>query len=406
MKQDVQPQPVDTLYTIYDRSLNRITNDDSSMMAMINSNSGSSSPSTIVEINPGIIGPGDTTTQTNQAAGFIASGKPNFQDFATPGYIIGIDKNDGVAKLLVGTTSSYLFWNGTTLTIQGNITATTGAIGGWSIGATALTAGTGSTTVGLDSGGTNPAIYAGNTVPTNAPFQVFNNGYLIAANATINGTITATAGSIGGFTITGTTLYGGIIQTSATVGPGSTGVILDSSGLRGYDSVLGNTFNLPTNGSAPTFSSGIINSSTFNVNTNAVIQTSSTVGDGTANSAGILINNTGIYGCGPNQTTLTANFQILNNGGGSVTLGTTGYLRGGQTDFNTGNGFFLGYSTSNYKFSVGTATNYLTWDGTYLRLKGSFDVGTNGVINNSVYTVANLPMPAVIVGYNYPSAYE
>lgn len=75
------------------------------------------------------------------------------------------------------------------LTVKGTVTATAGTIGGWTLGATALTAGSGSTTVGLDSGGSNPAIYAGSATPGSAPFRVTNAGALTATNATITGTV-------------------------------------------------------------------------------------------------------------------------------------------------------------------------------------------------------------------------
>lgn len=90
---------------------------------------------------------------------------------------------------------------------------------------------------------------------------------------------------------------------------------------------------------------------------------------------------------------------------GTITLDNAGHIKGGQTDYATGTGFFLGYS-GNYKFSIGSTTNYLRWDGAYLTLKGSFDVGNDGTINNSVYTVANLPIAPTSDGFNSPSAYE
>jgi hypothetical protein len=54
------------------------------------------------------------------------------------------------------------------------------------------------------------------------------------------------------------------MRTSAS--PSVSRVIMDSDGLRGYNAALGITFKLPTDGSTPTFSSGVIN--------NAVIQNS------------------------------------------------------------------------------------------------------------------------------------
>jgi len=58
---------------------------------------------------------------------------------------------------------------------------------------------------------------------------------------------------------------------------------------------------------------------------------------------------------------------------GGFVLSSGGAIRGGQTDFATGIGFFLGYSTtlSDYVWSIGNpASNYLTWDGSTLEISG------------------------------------
>jgi hypothetical protein len=102
--------------------------------------------------------------------------------------------------------NNYLQWDGSKLLIKatnfqldssGNIISTSGNIGGWSIGATALTAGTGATTVGLDSGGTNPAIYAGSATPASAPFRVNQSGEVWMTNAHIECDIQSTYFSSG-----------------------------------------------------------------------------------------------------------------------------------------------------------------------------------------------------------------
>lgn len=55
----------------------------------------------------------------------------------------------------------------------------------------------------------------------------------------------------------------------------------------------------------------------------------------------------------------------------SITVSSTGYIRGGQTGYNTGTGFFLGYS-GGYKFSIGNpATSALTWNGSILNVQGT-----------------------------------
>ena len=79
----------------------------------------------------------------------------------------------------------------------------------------------------------------------------------------------------------------------------------------------------------------------------------------------------------PNGAT-TANGEaqsplIVENRG--IAIGKNGYIRGSQSDYNTGTGFFLGYSGSAYKFSIGdTTNNYITFDGTTLTVKGTLSV--------------------------------
>lgn len=56
---------------------------------------------------------------------------------------------------------------------------------------------------------------------------------------------------------------------------------------------------------------------------------------------------------------------------GTITLDTAGYIRGGQTAYNTGTGFFLGYSGGTHKFSMGNgSTKLFTYDGTDFTLVG------------------------------------
>lgn len=80
-------------------------------------------------------------------------------------------------------------------------------------------------------------------------------------------------------------------------------------------------------------------------------------------------------------------------------------IRSGQTDYNTGVGWWLGLVLGIAKFSIGNpATNYLLWDGTSLQMKGSIEVGSNAVINNSVYLFDDLPANPASVGFNSPAA--
>lgn len=56
---------------------------------------------------------------------------------------------------------------------------------------------------------------------------------------------------------------------------------------------------------------------------------------------------------------------------GGITFSAGGAIKGGQTDYNTGSGWFLGYSGGQYKFSIGDPVgSRLIWDGASLSLSG------------------------------------
>ena len=66
---------------------------------------------------------------------------------------------------------------------------------------------------------------------------------------------------------------------------------------------------------------------------------------------------------------------------GAVNVGTTGKFYGGTSvNFNTGNGFFLGYDSNAYKLSVGNASTgtALTWDGEKLNVDANVVSFTTG----------------------------
>ncbi len=148
----------------------------------------------IARVHPGRAMPRDER-QWNK---FFDQLQVDYYQFGQTDYDTGVGGffgfHQGVPKLSLGDSAGQkvTYANGV-LTIVGTITATAGAIGGWTLSATALTSGSGATTVGLDSGGTNPAIYAGSATPASAPFRVTQAGALTATSATIGGALTATS---------------------------------------------------------------------------------------------------------------------------------------------------------------------------------------------------------------------
>jgi len=233
-------------------------------------------------------------------------------------------------------------------------------------------------------------IWAGDVDKNSAPFSV-----------NMLGELTAKKGFIGGFTIENDRLYGGRISTSRNVQTGAAGVIMDTDGLRGYDAVLGQVFNLPTDGSPPEFSSGVIKNTEFQLQTSAVIRTSDTVGDGTSSSAGVLVNNTGIYAAEPNQTLENANVRILATG--EAVFG--GKIRGGMEDFMDGVGYFIGESGGDYKLAIGDPDgNNMNWDGEYLRIKGNLEL--TSPLTNIGYATGDLPVPPTTSNFETPGGVE
>lgn len=78
---------------------------------------------------------------------------------------------------------------------------------------------------------------------------------------------------------------------------------------------------------------------------------------------------------------ISANLGIVTSG--AMILDAAGFLRGGQTNYNTGSGFWLGYSGGAYKFSLGNATQGVTWDGATFTIKGVLS-GVTGTFAGSL----------------------
>lgn len=106
-------------------------------------------------------------------------------------------------------------------TIDGTVRATDGAIGGWTLAANNLHSGSGASYVALSSNTSGTyALWAGNETAGSAPFRVSRAGVLTATGADISGTVTATNGSIGGFTIDATSIRSAALTavTSGAIG--------------------------------------------------------------------------------------------------------------------------------------------------------------------------------------------
>ncbi len=123
-----------------------------------------------------------TGSITLTTAGHISAGQDDFNS----GTGFWLDNAGGVPRFSIGNgpSGSRITWDGTVLNVAGTITATAGTIGGFTIGAQDLTAGSGASQVGFSSSG-SVRIWSGSETPSAAPFQVSSAGVLTATGATI-----------------------------------------------------------------------------------------------------------------------------------------------------------------------------------------------------------------------------
>lgn len=168
---------------------------------------------------------------------YISYNKTGFSDDASVGFWLGVDGL--IAKFNLGDGTNSLKWDGADLTITGIINALSGGnLAGWTINADTIESPNGR--IILDS--TNQRIRVENVAGTNY-------------------------------------------------------IDIDGDGITAHDATLGTTVSIPTDGSAPTFSSGTIKEMIYEIYTSGVIRTAADP----ASTGGVLINNDGI--------------QVFNSGG-------------------------------------------------------------------------------------------
>jgi hypothetical protein len=91
---------------------------------------------------------------------------------------------------------------------------------------------------------------------------------------------------------------------------------------------------------------------------------------------------------------ISANLGSISSG--NITLDTTSSIKGGQTAYNTGTGFFLGYSSSAYQFSIGNPSGqYFAWNGTNIVSNGLPKQAGLQVFTSS--TTFNVPLGIYVV---------
>lgn len=289
-----------------------------------------------------------TGNLTMAASGAIRAGKTAYSDTVNAGYWLGLDS--GAGKFRIGSATQQLLWDGTNLSITGSITASSGTIGGWTIGTTDLTADAGA--IGLASSG-SIRIWLGSATPSSAPFRV-----------TSAGALTSTSGSIGGWTIDSTGLR---------LGSGATSRGMDSGSIAFYAGSA-------TPSSAP-----------FRVGTDgAVTMTSSTI-TGSVTASSLSITGTASFSGGsltlPGGGTITSSTLDLNSGTiAGMTVDGTLTVNGGKIEFTSG-----GTAHDVFSFKVaGTQKGTIFADSTrfYFQYGATGSLGSVLQLESSKFTLA------------------
>jgi hypothetical protein len=228
--------------------------------------------------------------------------------------------------------------------VTGEINATSGTL------SSSIAIGTGNSIFKADSNG----IYLGNATFASAPFRVTPAGAVTATSVDITGTVDASDGfTFDGLTVSGT-LAAGNIDVSGVITSGS--LITDSA-------TIANDIRIGSG------------EAVFSADSNGIYLGNETFADAefSVTPAGVLT------ATGADITgAITATSGAFT---GAVNVGTTGKFYGGTSvNFNTGNGFFLGYDTNAYKLSVGNASTgtALTWDGEKLNVDANVVSFTTG----------------------------
>lgn len=194
--------------------------------------------------------------------------------------------------------------------------------------------------------GVGRVIKSSNYVPGVSGWAIKSDGSVEFSNGVFRGDITGASGTFSG-TVTGTIAnLGGFIVGATTIRDNADSFGLSSAVTGGNDVRFWAGTSTANMASAPVriYEDGLIVASNIEA-TGAINATSGWIGSPTA---------------------LVYESQGINTG-------TTGYIRGGQTAFNTGTGYFLGYYSGGYKLSIGESATgkSLLWDGLELTVNGS-----------------------------------
>lgn len=325
-------------------------------------------------ISPKSIISGELAAALEQVQQALKSGKSEFT-ITQPGYILGIDPSDGLAKFYLGTSTNYMFFDGNTLQITGGTVV--GDVGGFIVTANALTGGalvldsslnritwgTANDVMIADADDATYRLWIGNATAASAPFSVTKAGVTLVTQ------ITATSIIIGANTITTSEWANldGLNQTVATTSSPTFNALTVTSIIIGANTITTSEWaNLDglnqtvATGSSPTFVN--ITATSLIIGANTITTTEWANLDG--------LNQQVATGSSPSFTGLTVSGLTT----GRVVLTTTGGQLTSDADLT-----FSGDTLTGTKIKAGGAAGFISSDGS-AGATGSIDTATAQVI--------------------------
>lgn len=315
----------------------------------------------------------------NDVNSFTRSGDSDSFSFASAEKLkVRLGKLDGVTDNTISTNITGYGLYSDNVFLKGAIVASSGKIGGWSINSDSLFATSSSTTTGAK-------IYIGSGTYSNSntPFYVDDTGkfslknklYFSGDTLTIDGTVTASSGKIGGWTIGATSIYSG-----SNSFDNSNSMYFGTSGLS-----IKNTFKV-TNGGVLTATSGTIGG--WNLAADKIYSSSNPNNSGYTQS--------GVMYFGTSGLSLGTTFNVTNTGIITASSGKIGgwnlssnSIYSGSNSLNNSNSMYFGINGLNLKNKLvfDSTNNTLTIDGTITSSAGS--IGGWKLSSNSIYSTSN-----------------
>lgn len=416
MRQMEQQKDPDQLYQSYGKSLYRLTGEESedSLLNVINSDLNASLAADVqsqASSNLGGIG-GAITTQATGAA--TQAGKTTF-DNTVSGYILGVDPANGVAKFYIGSTTKYLNWDGTTLTIKGSISASsidipdTTTANSFHVDSSGNTwwganvaSGIGSATASVTAAGV--AIFTSVTLKTSVSISgIANNASTDISLLGFSQNLAFTSASATQVNWSSGTIVLSNGRTFA-ISPGNTGTMAALTYIYLDTAVSTTVIQTTTTYSTAMGANKVIIAAAQNNSVGASVIPfggGQPIIDGTAQIAALSITAGAIAASTitagkisvSQLSAIAADMGTLTTGQINMSSGTAN-IRAGQTAWDTGTGFFLEYNGGTPRFSIGnSAGDKVTWDGTALTIQGgsqlskSFMASASINANDAVYLV-------------------